>query len=76
MITGIFWVLWIASFLAPAPAPWHGALQIIGAVVLVIHIVECVIFRQRLQGGGNGVKHTIMTLLFGFFYIRTLPKGD
>jgi len=66
-----FWLTILASFLNLIPAPWGHWLKVIGAVLIVAHIIEFLVFHKAIKAKGHSVaKSVVMTLFFGILYVK------
>ena len=71
----LFWLGWVVTIWLPITYTLQVFYFYAGLVVLLVHVVEVGIFLKRLQAAeGSLWHHMAMTLLFGVFHIRTLPK--
>ena len=71
----VIWVLAIAGFFI---APESGLATIarwVFWILLGAHVVECVIFREKLSAAPGSMGSKVMnTLVFGVLYLQTLPE--
>jgi uncharacterized protein YhhL (DUF1145 family) len=50
-------------------------LLIIVAVLAVVHIIECIFFREKIMASPHGkFLGFILTMIFGIFYLRRLDS--
>lgn len=63
------WALVIANLFISLPATLALALKILGVLLLVAHIVEFFIFKEKVEAQGDSpLKSFLMTLVFGIAY--------
>lgn len=71
----LFWLGWVVNIWLPLTYALQVFYFYAGLVVLLVHVLEVGIFFNRLRAAEGGLLHHMaMTLLFGVFHIRTLPK--
>ena len=71
---GIVWIWAALSFVAPMPLAALG--RGVFAVMLVVHLLEFVFFRSKLQQApGTLGHHFAQTMLFGVLHLRE-QKGE
>jgi len=71
-----FYLIALASPVVPSLAAYATMLLAIAALLLVSHVIEYLVVRQRLEGVAPGpLGHFGGTLLFGFLYWMPLLKA-
>lgn len=76
-ITALVWLLVIINIIAPLPGTAFTVLAWLGAILVVSHAIECLVFTPRIRAHGHGdpVRHYLLVFLFGYFHAVTLkPK--
>ena len=70
VITVLFWIAVLSTFVFPWPQPFDRIVPIIGGCILVSHSIEAILFRKRLlQLGGYTSRDICMMLVFGIFHM-------
>jgi putative membrane protein len=70
-----FWGIVISNLLQPLAQPFDVILQLAGAVFLVLHAVEILIFHKRLAASRWPFLQRAQVLLFGVFHVWGLPES-
>ena len=75
IITLLIWAFGILNVLEPLP----GAIGIVGQilfwVLLIAHVIEIAYFKKTIAQSKDGIlKGSILTLLFGIFYIKSIEN--
>ncbi len=78
MLLGVLWLGIGAAFLVPLDGLVGGILRGTGGLLAVAHLMEYVLFRQRIRALPEGpVVAFVMNFFFGLFYwSRPDPGGD
>ena len=75
VILGV-WLLCVVAFLGGGDGWFLALCRRVFWLMLVVHGVECVLFRDRLRrASGSLPGHLAQTLLFGLFHLRELPRA-
>ena len=64
----IVWLLIVASVIEPSQVPFPYVLQGIGVFLVVSHIIEIIVFKQRMRG----TRDYLLTMLLGTLQLRTI----
>ncbi|GLK89572.1 DUF1145 domain-containing protein [Pseudomonas turukhanskensis] len=70
----VFWVLVLVNLITPLNKPVDLLLDVLGALVLLAHVVELGLFGNRLRGLPNVNLHRVQVLLFGIFHLYGLAE--
>ena len=71
----IFWVVAIYNFGVNFKEPMGSILYVVTGIVVVLHVFEIIVYRERIDNDGGGLIYNIfMTLFFGLFHIRSLEE--
>jgi putative membrane protein len=74
LIALLFWLAVLANLIQPFAHPFALLLNAAGALILLIHILEVLALRKRLQGRPHPGLDRLQILLFGVFHFATLPQ--
>lgn len=69
-----FWLLVLINLAARLSDPFGMLINVIGAAVALIHVVEVLLFHGRLRGRPHPWRDRLQILLFGAFHLLSLPK--
>ena len=64
----IVWLLIVASVIEPSQVPFPYVFQGVGVFLVVSHIIEIIVFKQRMRGP----RDYLLTMLFGSLQLRTI----
>lgn len=70
----LFWALVLVSFFASFAKPFAELLHLAGALVLLIHALELVLFNARLAQRPRLGLERLQVMLFGIFHLFGLPS--
>ena len=75
IVTLVIWAFGILNIVEPLP----GFIGLIGAalfwLLLIAHLIEIIYFSNTLKNSADGLfKGSILTLLFGIFYIKSIKR--
>ena len=75
IVTLVIWAFGILNIVEPLP----GFIGLIGAAIfwllLIAHLIEIIYFSNTLKNSADGLfKGSILTLLFGIFYIKSIER--
>ena len=76
ILAALFWGALLANLLDPFVQPFALLLNIAGAFVLFIHAGELLLFQQRLKQRPRPLLACGQVMLFGIFYLSTLPEVE
>ena len=68
VIVSIVWLLIVASVIESSQVPFPAVFQGIGVFLVVSHIIEIIVFKQRMRGP----RDYLLTMLFGALQLRTI----
>lgn len=71
----MFWLLALANLFVPLGEAWFWPFNLVAAAVLLAHVGEVLLFRQRLQGRPQPWLERAQVLLFGVLHIQGLPRA-
>lgn len=71
----MFWLLALANLCVPLGEAWFWPVNLAAAAVLLAHVGEVLLFRQRLQGRPQPWLERAQVLLFGVLHIQGLPRA-
>lgn len=69
----LFWWLVVANLLMPMVWPFRAWINLAGAVMLVLHILEMMAFKGRLRDRTHPGLDRLQILLLGIFHVQSLP---
>ena len=64
----IVWLLIVASVIEPSQVPFPYVFQGIGVFLVVSHIIEIIVFKQRMRG----TRDYLLTMLLGTLQLRKI----
>ena len=68
VIVSVVWLLIVASVIESSQVPFPSVFQGIGVFLVVSHIIEIIVFKQRMRGP----RDYLLTMLFGALQLRTI----
>ena len=68
VIVSVVWLLIVASVIESSQVPFPAVFQGIGVFLVVSHIIEIIVFKQRMRGP----RDYLLTMLFGALQLRTI----
>ena len=74
LIALLFWLAVLANLIQPFAHPFSSLLNVAGALILLIHIIEVMTLRNRLRGRPHPRMDRLQILMFGVFHFATLPQ--
>jgi len=67
----VVWAAILGAFLGLLPSAYAKWLTLLGAILLVAHLVEYFVFSKRISNKGDStLKGFVMTIVFGVIYIN------
>jgi putative membrane protein len=72
LLTLLFWVLVLVNLFANFAKPFGLLLQVAGALVLLAHALELLLFKSRLQPRPKPWLDCLQVMLFGMFHLHGL----
>ena len=73
-VASLFWLALLVNLFAPFTHPFGLLLNLLGGVILLLHLMELAWFTERLKGRPRPWLDRLQLLLFGTFHLLTLPK--
>ena len=68
VIVSVVWLLIVASVIESSQVPFPAVFQGIGVFLVVSHIIEIIVFKQRMRGP----RDYLLTMLFGALQLRMI----
>ncbi len=77
-ITALVWVAIVINLFQPFASPADTALNVVGGFLLIAHLIECVVYRQKVaqHHADNKFWGYLMILLFGVIHINSLNEAE
>jgi len=72
VLTALFWGVVLANLLEPFAQPFAMLLNFAGAALVMIHVLELLVFNDRLSGHAQPGLARVQILLFGIFHLQAL----
>lgn len=76
LIALLFWLAVLANLFQPFAHPFSTLLNTVGALILLIHIVEVLALGKRLRSRPHPGADRLQILLFGVFHFAGLPAAQ
>jgi len=75
IVTLGFWVVFTVGLVIAIPNETAATvINYTGYGLIVAHIIEVLVFSNRIKASDNPVLHGFQVLVFGFFHANTLPQ--
>ncbi|MCY1531144.1 hypothetical protein D9M68_663620 [compost metagenome] len=74
-LSALFWGVVLANLIDPFAQPFALLLYLAGALLLLIHGVELLLFHDRLDGRAQPSWERAQIMLFGIFHLLSLPPS-
>ncbi|MCY1288959.1 hypothetical protein D3C76_709700 [compost metagenome] len=74
LVALFFWLAVLANLVSPFAHPFSMLLKVVGAVILLIHVIELAAFGSRLRGRRHVWLDGLQVLLFGVFHLLSVAK--
>ncbi|AHF69091.1 DUF1145 domain-containing protein [Pseudomonas cichorii] len=74
LLTLGFWLVVMANSVIEAPSPFGTMISIAGALVLLAHLLELVLFNGRLRGRKHPWRDRGKILIFGIFHVQAIGR--
>lgn len=71
-----FWLAVLGNLIAPFAAPFALLLNLAGAGVLLLHVLQLGLCHDRLKASPRPTRDRLLLLLFGAFYLDALPSAE
>lgn len=75
LLTLFFWLVVLVNLIMPFVHPLHWLVNLGGALLLAVHLLELVLFRSLFRGRPAAGRDRLRVLLFGIFHLQTLPTA-
>lgn len=75
LLTLLFWLVVLVNLVVPFVHPLHLLVNVAGAFLLVLHLLELLLFRASFRGRPAASRDRLRVLLFGIFHLQTLPTA-
>ena len=75
LLTLLFWLVVLVNLVVPFVHPLHLLVNVAGAFLLVLHLLELLLFRASFRGRPASGRDRLRVLLFGVFHLQTLPTA-
>ncbi|ROM70223.1 hypothetical protein BK654_28220 [Pseudomonas brassicacearum] len=75
LLTLLFWLVVLVNLIMPFVYPLHGLVNIAGAMLLAVHLLELLFFRASFRGRPSPGRDRLRVLLFGLFHLQTIPTA-
>ncbi|MBT2339570.1 MULTISPECIES: DUF1145 domain-containing protein [Pseudomonas] len=75
LLTVVFWLVVLVNLIMPFVHPLHLLVNLAGALLLVVHLLELLLFRAPLRGRPAPGRDRLKVLLFGIFHLQTVPTA-
>lgn len=73
-LTLLFWWLVILNLLSPFPKPFSAWMNLAGACLLLLHLLEMLAFMGRLRPRSHRWLDRAQILILGVFHVQSLPR--
>ena len=73
LLTLLFWCVVVVNLLLPFVHPLHLLVNLAGALLLLIHLLEVLLCNRNLKGRAHPWRDRGRILLFGVFHLQTIP---
>ncbi len=71
----VVWAAILGAFLGLLPSAYATWLTLLGAILLVAHLIEYFVFSKRISSKNDStLKGFLMTIVFGVIYINGRPR--
>ncbi|KHK61382.1 MULTISPECIES: DUF1145 domain-containing protein [Pseudomonas] len=75
LLTLVFWLVVLVNLLLPFVHPLHVLVNLAGALLLAVHLLELLLFRAQFRGRPAAGRDRFRVLLFGIFHLQTLATA-
>lgn len=72
-LTVLFWWVVLLNLFMPATYPFNLLINIAGAALMLLHLLEVLLFRASLRGRSHPWFDRLQILLVGIFHVRSIP---
>ncbi|MCY1268780.1 hypothetical protein D9M71_183990 [compost metagenome] len=76
LVALFFWLAVVANLVSPFAHPFSMLLKVVGALILVIHVIELLAFGSRLRGRRHAWLDGLQVLLFGVFHLLSVTRSS
>ncbi|KPW77225.1 Membrane protein [Pseudomonas syringae pv. coriandricola] len=70
-----FWLVVLANALFEAPSPFGVMIDMAGAVLLLTHLLELILFNGSLRGRRHPWRDRGKIILFGIFHLQSISRS-
>jgi len=71
--TVLFWWVVLLNLLMPMTHPFHLLINLTGALLMLLHLLEVLLFQASLRGRTHPWFDRLQILLVGIFHVRSIP---
>ncbi|MNZ37461.1 hypothetical protein D3C78_549070 [compost metagenome] len=76
LLAVLFWLAVLGNLIAPFAAPFALLLNLAGAGMLLLHVLQLGLCRDRLKASPRPTGDRLLLLVFGAFYLDALPSAE
>ncbi|MNQ41396.1 hypothetical protein D3C85_550700 [compost metagenome] len=76
LLAVLFWLAVLSNLIAPFAAPFALLLNLAGAGMLLLHVLQLGLCRDRLKASPRPTGDRLLLLVFGAFYLDALPSAE
>ncbi|NUT78626.1 DUF1145 domain-containing protein [Pseudomonas sp. C1C7] len=73
LLTLLFWLVVLVNSLLPFVYPLHPLVNLAGAVLAVLHLLEALLCFRSLKGREHPWRDRLKIVIFGVFHLLTIP---
>jgi putative membrane protein len=73
VLTVLFWWVVLLNLFMPMPRPFYQLINLAGAMLLVTHLLEVLLFHGSLRGRTHPWFDRLQILLVGIFHVSSIP---
>lgn len=74
LLAVLFWLALLANLVSPLAKPFALLLDLVGAAVLGLHVLQLALCHGRLKASAQPTRDRLLLLLFGVFHLPALPS--
>ncbi|GFM79731.1 membrane protein [Pseudomonas cichorii] len=74
LVTLGFWLVVMVNLIIRAPSPFGVMIDVAGALVLLAHLLELILFNGRLRGRQHPWRDRGKILVFGIFHVLAIGR--
>ncbi|SEJ86727.1 putative membrane protein [Pseudomonas linyingensis] len=76
LLAVLFWLAVLGNLIAPFAAPFALLLNLAGAGMLLLHVLQLGLCRDRLKASTRPTRDRLLLLVFGAFFLDALPSAE